>query len=120
MNGACRYCPAGTVPNNDKTTCLCNDPRSVYIPSRNLCEACPANSAPNADDSDCVCSPGYTKQGGQCVSNCPSDASPDATGACVCSGGKFWGNNRCNQPSVCPDRSTFNQQTFNCVCNDRR
>lgn len=37
MNGACRFCPAGTVPNNDKTTCLCNDPRAIYIPNRNVC-----------------------------------------------------------------------------------
>lgn len=89
------------------------------MPSRNVCQNCWANSLPNADDTSCDCKPGYTLSGGQCISNCPTDASPNPEGVCVCSGGKVFFNGQCIVPTNCPARSTFNSASSSCVCNNR-
>lgn len=77
---------------------------------------CPANSSPNNLDTDCICNAGYTKQNGQCISNCPSPAFPDSYGNCVCPNGNNWDGFKCAPPVVCPERSTFNSATSSCKC----
>lgn len=119
MNSVCRVCPAGSAPNVDKTTCLCNDPKQIFVLASNQCQNCPANSAPNNLDTECLCNAGYSKSGSSCISNCPADATPNSQGQCICSGGKIFNAGQCITTTSCPDRSTFNTATLSCVCNSR-
>ena len=65
MNGYCKICPDGKMPNNDKTDCMC--PIGQILKNNN-CEDCPGSSVPNGNQTSCVC-PQWQNSGtdnGQC------------------------------------------------------
>lgn len=98
---------------------MCGDAKQFWNLNSFACQVCPSNSSPNGDFTDFVCFPGYTKNGFTCVANCPAEAAPDASGRCICSGGKVLQGNQCIQPISCPARSSWNSNTLECVCNTK-
>jgi proprotein convertase subtilisin/kexin type 5 len=114
--GVCRPCPDITGTNPQRTTCICKDPKQIYDISKAVCVPLPAYCAINDDYTDCKCFPGYKKENGVCVNTCPTGATPDVTGQCICGGGFYLEGNVCKQPVQCPPRSTWNTVTLVCVC----
>lgn len=50
------------------------------------------------------------------MNTCPSGATPNAAGDCVCGGGLYLEGNACKKPVTCPARSTWNANSLSCVC----
>lgn len=116
FDGACRPCPANSVPNADKTSCICNSPLQIFIVNRRLCEQCPANSSPNADQSACVCNADYREENGACVLDiCPENAVWNQRRLiCECTiPGEYLIGRRCR---ACRENEVWDGDR--CVCNE--
>ena len=112
----CRQCPGSTTPSQDRKTCLCQNPNYYFNVNQLVCLPCQANSAPSADDTTCICNAGWTLQGSTCVSNCPSNSSPNSNGDCICNIGFYKENNMCKPQPTCPPNSIWNPALLRCEC----
>lgn len=63
-----------------------------------VCVDYPSNSFPNIDNTDFNCMNGYRRSGDTCINPCPTGASPDSNGNCVCGGGLILRSNTCRKP----------------------
>lgn len=106
--GACRPCGENLYTNPKRTTCLCSNPKFLFNLNKFVCDPLPDYSSPNEDYTDFICYAGYRRDGYSCANPCPSGAFPDASGACVCTGGLFLINNQCQKPATCPPGSSWN------------
>lgn len=114
--GVCRPCPNVFGTNPKRTTCLCKDATQIYDIAKSACVPLPPYSAINDDFTDFNCFPGYKKENGGCTNTCPTGATPDPKGNCVCGGGFYLEGNVCKKPVQCPPRSTWSATALQCTC----
>ena len=120
-NGVCATCPAGYY---------CADKATIYATNDTGRTMCPANtynaSTGSTDLSYCLScptgtvSPAGSTSVGDCVFNCPADATVNGTNdGCVCNDSAYAWNSTSNTCIFsCPADATVNGTNDGCVCND--
>lgn len=118
--GVCRDCGPDTEGTNyPRTTCICKDKKQLFNVPNLKCANLPDNSVLNDDYTDFKCLLGYVKVANACNNPCPSGATPNQAGVCVCGAGFYLDGNLCKKTVACPDKATWDSTKLACVCDNK-
>ena len=100
-------------------TCACNTGHADLDGDASVCMPCPANSTVSADGGTCVCDAGYEYDDPDdpqsCLEECPSGASRDDAGICVCSDGYVERGDICERRASCTAIQEYDGGTNTCT-----